>query len=86
MGVDEPGTSRSAAIWPGEETSNEEINCHALGMVVCEILSECTPFATNDSLTVLHRVLDGERPERPQGEMGIVFTVNTAWDPPQADD
>jgi serine/threonine protein kinase len=54
-------------------------DCYALGMVVYEILSGCTPFATSDSLAVLRRVLNGERPGRPQGEAGELFT-DDIWD------
>ena len=54
-------------------------DCYALGMVVYEILSGCTPFATSDSIAILRKVLDGERPERPQGETGKLFT-DDIWD------
>ena len=50
-----------------------ESDCYALGMVIYEILSGCTPFGTG-SLAILHRILEGERPERPQGEAGKLFT------------
>ena len=52
----------------------KESDCYALGMVVYEILGGCTPFATNNFLVVLRKVLNGERPERPQGEAGKLFT------------
>ena len=55
-----------------------ESDCYALGMVIYEILSGCTPFGTG-SLVILHRILEGERPGRPQGEAGERFT-DDIWD------
>ena len=56
-----------------------ESDCYALGMVIYEVLSGQAPFSTYNSFTVLRKVLDGERPERPQGEAGKVFT-DSIWD------
>ena len=51
-----------------------ESDCYALGMVIYEVLSGQVPFPTCSSFTALRKVLEGERPERPQGEAGKLFT------------
>ena len=51
-----------------------ESDCYALGMVIYGILSGCEPFGTDNSLTIISKVLDDKRPERPQGEEGVLFT------------
>ena len=51
-----------------------ESDCYALGMVIYEVLSGQAPFPAYSSFTTLYKVLDGERPERPQGEAGKLFT------------
>ena len=53
-------------------------DCYALGMVVYEILSGSTPFFTDNSFAILRRVLEGERPERPEGGAGNLFT-DSIW-------
>jgi len=52
----------------------KESDCYALGMVIYEVLSERVPFAPSGNIVVMRKVLDGERPERPQGEGGAWFT------------
>ena len=54
----------------------KESDCYALGMVVYGVLGGCAPFGTSNSLVVLRKVLNGERPERPQGEAGKLFTAD----------
>ena len=49
-------------------------DCYSLGMVIYEVLSGQTPFSAYNGPTILRKVLDGERPERPQGEAGKLFT------------
>ena len=49
-------------------------DCYALGMVIYEVLSGQAPFSAYSSFPTLRKVLDGERPERPQGEAGTLFT------------
>jgi len=56
----------------------KESDCYALGMVVYEVLSGHTPFAPSKAPAVVSKVLDGERPGRPQGEEGILFT-DSIW-------
>ena len=49
-------------------------DCYALGMVIYEVLSGQTPFSAYHFYEISHKVLAGERPERPQGEAGKLFT------------
>lgn len=49
-----------------------ESDCYALGMLMYEVLSEQAPFAPS-KVPVL-KILRGDRPERPQGERGVLFT------------
>ena len=62
---------------PGLHPTRES-DCYALGMVIYEILSGCTPFGTG-SLVILYKILEGQRPSRPQGEAGERFT-DDIWD------
>jgi serine/threonine protein kinase len=52
----------------------KESDCYALGMVIYEILSGQTPFSPWKAPAVMRKVLGGERPGRPQGEEGSLFT------------
>jgi len=45
----------------------EESDCYALGMVIYEVLTGGTPFHSLREFTILHKVLEGERPVRPEG-------------------
>ena len=56
----------------------KESDCYALGMVVYEVLSGQIPFAPSKAPVVVSKVLGGERPGRPQGEGGILFT-DSIW-------
>ena len=56
----------------------KESDCYALGMVVFEVLSGQAPFAPSMASVVIAKVLGGERPGRPQGEDGILFT-DSVW-------
>jgi len=49
-------------------------DCYALGMVIYEVLSGRAPFSRHPDLTVIARVLEGERPVRPRGAGGMRFT------------
>ena len=51
-----------------------ESDCYALGMVIYEVLSGKPPFGTSRVLTIMKMILGGERPKRPQGEEGRLFT------------
>jgi hypothetical protein len=54
--------------------STKESDCYAFGMVIYEVLSEQIPFAPAKAPAVMQKVLDGERPGRPQGNNEKHFT------------
>jgi len=56
----------------------KESDCYALGMVIYEVLSGKSPFGHSGNPVVIRKVLDGERPVRPQGEEGSSFT-DSVW-------
>ena len=49
-------------------------DCYALGMVMYEVLSGWVPFYGYGDFAVVAKVGRGERPERPQGAEGKLFT------------
>ena len=51
-----------------------ESDCYALGMVVLEVLSGRSPFAPDKDFIVMRKVIDGERPGKPEGPEGAWFT------------
>ena len=57
-----------------EGRPTKESDCYALGMVIYEVLSGQTPFAPSAVPVVIRKVLEGERPVRPQREEGKLFT------------
>ena len=58
--------------------TTKESDFYALGMVVYEILSGSTPFGGDNSFAILRKVLEGERPERPEGYTAKLFT-DSIW-------
>ena len=44
----------------------KESDCYALGMVIVEVLTGQAPFARDNGVAVMRKVLDGERSERPK--------------------
>ena len=65
----------------------KESDCYALGMVVLEVLTGQAPFPHHTGLTVMRKVVDGERPKRPQGPEAAWFTddlwgiLEQCWSP-----
>jgi len=63
----------------------KESDCYALGMVIYEVLSGKVPFASYREYVVMRKVIEGERPERPQGAEGerfadhLWFTLLRCW-------
>ena len=51
-------------------------DCYALGMVVLEVLSGEPPFARDKDFIVMRKVIEGERPERPDG---ILWFTDNLW-------
>ena len=53
-------------------------DCYALGMVIYEVLSGQVPFSRHHGYAIIAKVLEGERPGRPQGRKGTWF-VGDIW-------
>ena len=62
-----------------ESRPTKASDCYALGMVIYEVLSGQTPFAHYSNLAIVQKILDGERPGRPQGEQGAWIADNIWW-------
>ena len=64
-----------------------ESDCYALAMVILEVLTGQVPFPRYDGFIVMRKVVDGERPERPQGPEVAWFTddlwemLERCWSP-----
>jgi serine/threonine protein kinase len=52
----------------------KESDSYALGMVILEVLSGHAPFRQFRDVIVMRIVLEGKRPERPNGPEGVWFT------------
>ena len=61
-----------------ESRTTESSDCYALGTVVYEVLSRRVPFDERTRYAVVSRVLEGGRPERPEGTNGRWFT-DAVW-------
>ena len=70
-----------------DSCQTKESDCYALGMVVYEVLSGRPPFFQYKDIAVILKVLEGERPGRPQGRQGAWFTdglwgmLERCWEP-----
>jgi len=58
----------------GDGRMTKESDCYALGMVILEVLSGKPPFPGDSNLIVITKVINGERPEKPQGREEVWFT------------
>jgi len=64
----------------------QESDCYALGMVILEVLSGKVPFTQLKDFIVMRKVIEGERPGRPEGAEGSRFTddlwqmLNRCWE------
>ena len=56
-----------------------ESDCYALAMVILEVLTGRVPFPQYDAFVVVRKVVNGDRPERPQGPGAMWFT-NDLWE------
>ena len=54
--------------------ATKESDCYAFGMVIREVLTGRVPFSSYKEFVVMKKVLDGERPRRPQGPEAVWFT------------
>ena len=63
----------------------KQSDCYALGMVIYEVLSGQVPFSPFHCCIVIRQVIEGERPQRPNGPEGAMFTddlwqtLNRCW-------
>ena len=62
----------------------KQSDCYALGMVILEVLSGEAPFAGDKDFIVMRKVIEGKRPERPEGARfldGLWRTLEQCWLP-----
>ena len=52
----------------------KESDYYGLGMVIYEVLSGQRPFTRHTEIVVVGKILEGERPKRPRGEKGKLFS------------
>ena len=66
----------------------DKSDCYALGMVVLEVLSGEPPFPHDKDLIVMRKVIEGERPKRPEVLWftdNIWRTLEQCWSPQPSD-
>ena len=54
--------------------ATKESDCYALGMVILEVLSGKPPFSGDGGFIVMRKVIEGERPGKPEGKEEVWFT------------
>jgi len=54
--------------------ATKESDCYALGMVILEVLSGKPPYPNCNGMVVMRKVVEGERPGRPEGKEEVWFT------------
>ena len=65
----------------------KESDCYALGMVVLEVLTGQVPFPRCSDVVVTMKIIEGERPGRPQGPEAVWFSkdlwgmLEQCWSP-----
>ncbi|KAF9780778.1 kinase-like domain-containing protein [Thelephora terrestris] len=57
-----------------DSCKSKSSDCYSLGMVAYETLTNRAPFHEHSDFILMVMVVEGERPERPQGAEGIWFT------------
>jgi len=60
----------------GDGQPTKRSDCYALGMVILEVLSGKPPFPNYNGMTVMRKIVEGERPGRPDGEEEVWFTAD----------
>ena len=79
----------SFGLKDGRQTN--ESDCYALGMVIYEVLSGQAPFAPYRPPVIIRKVVEGDRPGRPQGMEAAWFTdelwgmLELCWKPQPQD-
>jgi len=63
----------------GDGRMTKESDCYALGMVILEVLSGRPPFPGDSNVIVITKVINGERPGKPEGKEEVWFT-NDLWE------
>jgi len=71
----------------GDGRPTKHSDCYALGMVILEVLSGRPPFSNYNNFIVMRKIVEGERPGKPQGGEEVWFTddlwgvLEQCWSP-----
>ena len=55
-------------------------DCYALGMVIYEVLGLHVPFYEDSNFTVVVKMGNGDRPERPREVEGVAWFTDDVWE------